>query len=97
MHRVLGGRSRVRMADLEIRHIVAVLSPGGADTEARLRQYGIRRWRRACSTRACTEGMILVYQNEKEEHEAIAVEPDEQALRLLRYYNSSVMKGRNHQ
>lgn len=94
--RVLGGRSRFRIAKVALRSVHAVMKPGDEAT-AVVERFAPERQIRAASSLEAENLWLMLCEDENERKLLLWLELDENALRILRHYNANAQRGRNIQ
>ena len=90
VERLLGGRKNQPILSVKIKDLIAIYRCDGSEAE-KLDQFSADETVFAASSDKAYNLTVVFYVNEKNEKTALYFEADENAMRILRYYNKSAV------
>ena len=90
VERLLGGRKKQPILSVKIKDLIAIYRCDGSEAE-KLDQFSADETVFAASSEKAYNLTVVFYVNEKNEKTALYFEADENAMRILRYYNKSAV------
>ena len=88
--RIRGSRSRKKLAEIAIRDIAAIY-PCDEEHTAQIEAFGETKTIFAASGTTAPNLWVALWTNESDSKVALYFEPNEKALKILKYYNSSAL------
>ena len=88
--RIRGSRSRKKLAEITIRDISAII-PCDEEHVDQINTFGVNKTIFAASGVSSPNLWVALWKDELDNHVALYFEPNEKALKILKYYNSSAL------